>query len=51
MNQLRMILFIGMNSNLITYPIAPMTQNPIAHELAILRYSFRSGFLHLLKNI
>lgn len=34
--QLRMILFIGMNNNLITYPIAPMTPNPIAHDVAIL---------------
>jgi len=34
-NQLRMMLLIGMNSNLTKYPIPPMIANPIAHEVAI----------------
>jgi hypothetical protein len=41
MNQfaLKMILFIGMKTNLIKYPTAPITANPIAHDVAILIYS------------
>ena len=34
-NQLRMILLIGMKSNLTIYPIPPMIANPMAHEVAI----------------
>lgn len=34
-NQLRMILLMGMKSNLTMYPIPPMMANPMAHEVAI----------------
>lgn len=41
MNQfaLKMMLLIGMKTNLIKYPTAPMTANPIAQDVAILMYS------------
>jgi hypothetical protein len=34
-----MILLIGMKSSLMTYPIAPITPKPIAHDDAIFRNS------------
>ena len=34
-NQLRMILLMGMKSNLTTYPIPPIIANPIAQDVAI----------------
>ena len=33
------MLLMGMNSSLITYPIAPITPNPMAHDAAIFRNS------------
>jgi len=33
------MLLIGMNTSLITYPMTPITANPIAHEEAILTNS------------
>jgi len=36
---LNIILFIGMKTNLIKYPTAPITTKPIAHDDAILIYS------------
>ena len=37
---LKIILLIGINTSLIKYPTAPITANPIAHDEAILIYSF-----------
>jgi hypothetical protein len=33
------MLLIGMNKSLMTYPIAPITPNPIAHDAAIFKNS------------
>jgi len=49
--QLRMMLLIGMKTNLIMYPTNPMTTNPSAQLPVILRNSFLSGFSHLLRNM
>lgn len=47
--QLRIMLLIGMKSNLTTYPIPPMMAKPIAHEVAIFLNSLTSGFSQALK--
>lgn len=39
LDQLSIILLIGMNTSLITYPMTPITANPNAHELVILMNS------------
>lgn len=36
---LRIILLIGINTNFMKYPTAPITANPIAHDVAIFIYS------------
>ena len=48
-DQLNIMLLIGMKSNFTTYPMPPMMANPIAHEVAIFLNSATSGFSHALK--
>jgi hypothetical protein len=50
-DQLRIMLLIGIKTNLIQYPMIPITKNPTAQLPEILKNSFLSGFSHLFKNI